>query len=163
MAVHSIKAVQKIPVPVQQAWDFFSDPGNLKVITPDNMALRVLSKHTDEKMYPGQIIEYKVSPLWRISFYWMTEITEVKEKEFFIDEQRKGPYKMWHHEHYFKEIEGGTEITDIVHYRNPGWVAGNIVNQLFIRRKLRRLFEYRFRKVEELFGRWREQLPEISF
>jgi ligand-binding SRPBCC domain-containing protein len=162
MVMHSIKAVQKIPVSLGEAWDFFSDPANLKVITPDSMRFRVISEHTGEKMFAGQILEYKLRPLWGIPLYWMTEITEVKPKEFFADKQRKGPYKLWYHRHYFREIEGGVEMTDIVQYKNPAWIAGRVLNRLFIRRKLRELFEYRFRKVEELFGEWKDQRPEIT-
>lgn len=154
MAIYTLKAVQRIPVSLEQAWDFFSNPANLHIITPDDMGFKVISKYQEEKMYSGQIIEYKVKPLFNISLYWQTEILEVKDKEFFVDIQRKGPYKMWRHEHYFKEIEGGVEMTDIIRYQNPFGVLGMIANRLFIKRKLAGIFEYRRKKVEELFGAW---------
>ena len=154
MAAHSIKTIQKIPVSLDKAWNFFSNPANLQAITPDNMGFKVISKHQGDKMYAGQIIEYKVKPLLGIPIYWMTEITQVNDKEYFIDEQRFGPYTLWHHQHHFKAIEGGVEMMDIVHYKNPLWVFGKLANALFVRKQLKGIFEYRFKKVEELFGAW---------
>jgi ligand-binding SRPBCC domain-containing protein len=154
MAAHSIKTVQKIPVSLDRAWDFFSNPANLQTITPDNMAFKVISKHQGDTMYAGQIIEYTVKPLLGIPLYWMTEITQVKDKEYFIDEQRFGPYSLWHHQHHFKAIDGGVEMTDIVHYKNPLWILGKLANTLFVQKQLKGIFSYRFKKVEELFGKW---------
>ena len=154
MAVNSIKTVQKIPVSLQVAWDFFSNPANLQAITPVELNFIIISRHPGEKMYPGQILEYKVRPILGISLYWMTEITQVQEKELFIDQQRKGPFRMWHHQHHFLTIDGGVQMTDIVHYKSPLWLPGNLVNFLFIRKKLKEIFEYRFQKIEELFGKW---------
>lgn len=159
MATFSIKTVQKIPVDIETAWAFFSNPDNLQKITPTNVGFNVLSKHHGDKMYPGQIIEYKVSPVMGIPVYWMTEITHVKDKEFFVDEQRFGPYKMWHHQHHFKIIDGGVEMTDIVHYRNPLGFLGIIANALFVKAKLTQIFQYRIKIVEELFGKWSTDQP----
>lgn len=157
MAVHSIKTVQKIPVSLSKAWSFFSDSGNLQAITPGNMRFKIISKHHGKKMYAGQLIEYKVSPVLHIPLFWMTEITHVEEGKYFIDEQRKGPYCLWHHQHHFREIDGGIEMTDIVHYKNPLGFIGELANPLFVKNKLKRIFEYRFRKVEEIFGQWEKQ------
>lgn len=154
MATFSIKTVQHIPVTLEQAWDFFSNPANLQTITPDGMGFRVISKHHGTRMYAGQLIEYKVKPVLNIPIYWMTEITQVQHQEYFIDEQRYGPYNLWHHQHHFKAVEGGVEMTDIVHYRIPLGFLGNIANALFVRKKLKGIFEYRYHKVEELFGKW---------
>lgn len=154
MPVHSFKTIQKIPVSLPTAWGFFSNPDNLQILTPAEMDFKVISKHHDEKMYAGQIIEYRVRPVLRIPLYWMTEITQVKDKEYFIDEQRFGPYRFWHHQHHFKAIEGGVEMTDIIHYQNPLWFLGRIMNSFFVRKKVEKIFEYRFKKVEELFGQW---------
>jgi len=154
MAAHSIKTVQKIPVSLDKAWDFFSNPANLQAITPENMGFTVISKHHGDTMYAGQIIEYKVRPVLNIPIYWMTEITQVKDKEYFIDEQRYGPYSLWHHQHHFKAIDGGVEMTDIVHYKNPFWILGKIANSLFVQKKLESIFDYRFKKVEKIFGKW---------
>lgn len=158
MAAHSIKTVQKIPISLDKAWEYFSNPANLQSITPENMGFKVISKHHGEKMYAGQIIEYSVKPVMNISIYWMTEITQVKDKEYFIDEQRFGPYTLWHHQHHFKAIEGGVEMTDIVHYKNPFWIFGRIANTLFVKNKLKSIFDFRFKKVEEMFGKWADVL-----
>jgi ligand-binding SRPBCC domain-containing protein len=157
MAAHSIKTVQKIPISLEMAWDFFSNPANLQAITPENMGFKVISKHHGDTMYVGQIIEYTVKPVLGVPFYWMTEITHVKDSSYFIDEQRFGPYSLWHHQHHFKAIEGGVEMTDIVHYKNPMWLFGRIANTLFVQKKLKGIFDYRFKKVEELFGVWKEK------
>jgi ligand-binding SRPBCC domain-containing protein len=154
MATHTLTNIQKIPITLQQAWDFYSDHANLHALTPPQMKFQVISQHHDEKLYPGQIMEYKVSPIPGIPLYWMTEITHVAAPEYFVDEQRRGPYSFWQHQHHFKAIEGGVEMTDIVHYRNPLWLLGELAHVLFIKRKLLSIFEYRFHKVEELFGKW---------
>jgi ligand-binding SRPBCC domain-containing protein len=154
MPVYSLKTVQKIPIDINKAWDFFSSPANLSTITPAEMKFNIISKHHGEKMYAGQIIEYTVSPVSGIKLYWMTEITHVQPMDFFIDEQRYGPYAMWHHQHHFKAIEGGVEMTDIVHYKNPLGILGKMANGIFVRPKLRGIFEFRFDKVEALFGKW---------
>ncbi|MBK7433153.1 MAG: SRPBCC family protein [Chitinophagaceae bacterium] len=150
--VYSIKTVQQIPVSLEKAWDFFSSPANLQTITPDNLGFRIISKHHGEIMYPGQIIEYTVRPLLGIPLYWMTEITHVEDQQYFVDEQRFGPYRMWHHQHHFKAIEGGVEMTDIVHYKLPLWLLGDIANSVLVKKQLKGIFDYRFRKVEDLFG-----------
>ncbi|HEX7848076.1 MAG TPA: SRPBCC family protein [Chitinophagaceae bacterium] len=163
MAVYSLKAVQKIPASLSEVWAVFSTPANLHRITPEEMKFKTISAPTNEKIHKGQVIEYRVSPLMGIPLYWMTEITVVEAETFFIDEQRKGPYALWRHQHFFKEIEGGVEMTDLIHYKNPLWVLGDLANALFIKRKLRQLFEYRFYKVEEIFDKWHElQFPNIQ-
>jgi ligand-binding SRPBCC domain-containing protein len=161
--VYSLKTVQRLPISIEQAWDFFSKPDNLKDITPPNLGFHILSKHHGPRMYPGQIIEYKVSPVLGIPLYWMTEITHVQDFRFFVDEQRFGPYSFWHHQHHFAPIEGGVEMTDIVHYKLPLWVLGDIANMLFVRSQLRQIFEFRFRKAEELFGSWPGQQAHVQF
>jgi ligand-binding SRPBCC domain-containing protein len=115
------------------------------------MGFYIISKHHGAKMYPGQIIEYTVKPLFGIPLYWMTEITHVEEGKYFVDEQRFGPYSLWHHQHHFREVPGGVEMTDIVHYKIPLWILGDIANALFVRQQLQGIFDYRYKKVEELF------------
>ncbi len=163
--VYSLKATQKIPVDIETAWDFFSKPENLNAITPKKLGFKILniSKAYKEAMYAGQIIEYNVKPLLGIPLYWMTEITQVKDKEFFIDEQRFGPYKLWHHQHHFKQIENGIEMTDIVHYKIPYWFAGDIANALIVRKQLKEIFEYRFKMIEEKYGKWSTNEGSIQF
>jgi ligand-binding SRPBCC domain-containing protein len=154
MPAHSFKAVQNIPVKLQEAWSFFSDPANLPLITPPEMSFEIISRYHGEKMYPGQIIEYYVAPVAGIKMYWMTEITHVQDLKFFIDEQRYGPYAMWHHQHHFVEISGGIEMTDIIHYKNPLGFIGDLADGVLVRPRLKKIFDFRFRKVEEIFGKW---------
>jgi ligand-binding SRPBCC domain-containing protein len=154
MASHTIKAVQQIPASTEQVWDFFADHANLQRITPANLQFQVISKHHADRIYPGQIIEYTLKPFLGITVYWMTEITHVVPGKFFVDEQRKGPYTMWHHQHHFNPIEGGTEMTDIVHYKNPFGIIGNFANSLFVKKQVDAIFDYRFKKIEEIFGKW---------
>lgn len=143
-----------MPINMEQAWDFFSNPANLSAITPAHMGFEILSKHHGARMYPGQIIEYKVRPVLGIPLYWMTEITHVVDRKLFVDEQRFGPYTLWHHQHHFTEIEGGVEMVDIVHYKLPLGFLGDIAQLLFVRRQLEGIFNYRFAAVEQRFGKW---------
>lgn len=152
--VYSLKTVQRIPVSPEKAWNFFSDPANLQTITPGNMGFTIISQHQGHRMYPGQVIEYKVKPVAGIPLYWMTEITHVQGGSYFVDEQRFGPYSLWHHQHHFKSIEGGVEMTDIVHYKIPFWILGDLAHLLFVKKKLETIFQFRYQKVEELFGKW---------
>lgn len=151
--VYSLKFVQNIPVNIDVAWNFFSDPKNLAEITPGNMGFNVISKHHGEKIYPGQLIEYTVSPVLNIPLYWMTEITHIADKKYFVDEQRFGPYSLWHHQHHFTITNEGVEMTDIVHYKLPLWFLGDIANSLFVAKKLKQIFDYRFEKIGQLFIR----------
>lgn len=152
--VYNLKMVQRIPVTLKDAWNFFSQPANLQQITPGNMHFNIISKHHESEMYAGQIIEYKVKPFLGIEMYWMTEITHVEQLKYFVDEQRYGPYEMWHHQHHFIEINGGVEMTDIVHYKIPYWIFGDIANELFVKDQLDKIFNFRLRKVEDLFGKY---------
>ncbi|RYY17118.1 MAG: hypothetical protein EOO04_25910 [Chitinophagaceae bacterium] len=164
MAVYSLKSVQRIPVPVTEIWDFFSSPQNLPDLTPSTLGFKVISKHHGPKIYQGQVIEYKVSPLFGIPLYWMTEITHVDPLKYFVDEQRYGPYSMWHHQHHFRPIEGGVEMTDIVHYKNPLWILGDIANTIIVKKKLQEIFGFRYDAVAKRFGKWpgEEMMLEFS-
>jgi ligand-binding SRPBCC domain-containing protein len=159
---HTLKTVQKLPISIDEAWEFFSNPSNLAKITPSNLGFKILSKYHGEKMYAGQIIEYTVKPLLGIPMYWMTEITQVKDKEFFIDNQRYGPYSLWHHQHHFKIIDGGVEMTDIIHYKIPLGFLGNIMNGILVKSELRKIFTYRFEKANEVLGEWKGQTLDIQ-
>jgi len=153
MAVYTLERVQRLPISLEEAWAFFSSPLNLREITPSYMRFEVLSDPKwVGKMYPGQIITYTVRPLWGIPLFWMTEITHVREGEFFVDEQRVGPYALWHHQHHFKPIEGGVEMTDLVHYRLPLGILGDLAQRLFVHRQLEEIFDYRYRVLEQRFG-----------
>jgi ligand-binding SRPBCC domain-containing protein len=154
MSVHQLKIIQRIPVSLDTAWDFFSHPKNLDKLTPEHLRLKYTNELFGDEMYPGQVITYKVKPVLGIPLFWMTEITHVREKQFFVDEQRFGPYSFWHHQHHFKAIEGGVEMTDLIHYKVPGWLLGDLANKLFIRLQLEKIFKFRHQRVEDLFGRW---------
>jgi ligand-binding SRPBCC domain-containing protein len=154
MAFYQLHTTQKIPATIDQVWEFISSPENLKEITPPHMGFDITSSGLPEIMYPGMIISYKVSPLLGIKMTWVTEITHVKEKEFFVDEQRIGPYALWHHQHRIEPIEGGVLMTDIVSYKPPMGFLGKVANALFIRKQLEGIFEYREKAVERIFGRF---------
>ena len=152
--MHRLETVQKLPISLEKAWAYFSSPQNLKEITPDEMGFKVLTPNLPEKMYTGIFISYLVKPLLGIPITWVTEITHIQEEVFFVDEQRLGPYQIWHHQHFFKKIEGGVEMRDIVDYRLPLGVFGKWVNALFIGNRVKKIFDYRRSKLVELFGRY---------
>lgn len=106
-----------------------------------------------DKMHEGMIITYKVKPVLGIPLNWMTEITHIHDKVYFVDEQRFGPYDLWHHQHWFKAIDGGVEMQDIVNYKIPFGFLGDIANSIFVRKQLKGIFDYRFNKLEQMFGK----------
>jgi ligand-binding SRPBCC domain-containing protein len=152
--MHTLKTVQNVPISLDEAWEFFSSPKNLAKITPSEMGF-IIKTELPEKMYAGMFIQYTVTPLLGIPLTWVTEITQVKEKEFFIDEQRVGPYSIWHHQHFFKEIPGGVECTDIVDYKVPLGFLGKLVHPIIVKPKLNEIFEFRRKKLIELFGEYK--------
>jgi ligand-binding SRPBCC domain-containing protein len=152
MAFYQLIKTQKLPTTIDSIWDFISSPYNLKEITPEQMGFTVTSNTGIKKMYPGMIITYKVSPLLGITLNWVTEITHIRDKEYFVDEQRIGPYTMWHHEHKIEPIEGGILMTDIVTYQPPFGILGAIANSLFIKNQLQQIFDYRILALEKKFG-----------
>lgn len=150
--MHILKTVQRLPISIEEAWDFFSSPKNLKTITPPYMGFDITSGGED-KMYAGQIITYKVKPILGIPMEWVTEITHVQEPYYFVDEQRFGPYALWHHKHFFQPIPGGIEMQDVVHYKIPLGIIGKAVNQIYIKNKLKEIFDYRYNTLEKMFGK----------
>ncbi len=153
MAVYLIQQSQIIPATMDEVWQFISSPANLKHITPEYMGFDIVTPNLPEKMYPGMIITYKVSPLLGIKTTWVTEITHVLEGKYFVDEQRVGPYKMWHHQHHIKPVDKGVLMTDIVHYQPPLGFLGAMANRIIIRKKLNEIFSYRTERLEETFGK----------
>ena len=151
MATFTFQFVQRLPIELEKAWSFFCNPSNLQLITPLYMDFRIISQPATT-IYPGQLIQYKVKPIAGISVYWMTEITHVENMKYFIDEQRYGPYQFWHHQHHFNEINGGVEMIDIIHYRNPLGLLGSLANKLFVKKQLEYVFKYRFKQIEKMFG-----------
>jgi ligand-binding SRPBCC domain-containing protein len=152
MAFYKLNKTQKLAASLDDIWDFISAPCNLKEITPDYMGFIVTSNNGSEKMYPGMIITYKVSPLLGIKLNWMTEITHIKDYEYFVDEQKIGPYSIWHHEHKIEQIDGGVLMTDIVTYQPPLGLIGAIANSLIIKNQLKQIFDYRSIALEKKFG-----------
>ncbi len=156
MAFYQLHTTQKLPATIQEVWDFISSPANLKEITPPHMGFIVTSNTGSQKMYPGMIITYKVSPLLGIKLDWMTEITHVRDFEYFVDEQRIGPYSIWHHQHKIEPIEGGVLMTDIVTYEPPFGILGAIANTLIIKSQLKQIFDYRTIALEKRFGTYKD-------
>ncbi|OSY87854.1 SRPBCC domain-containing protein [Tenacibaculum holothuriorum] len=150
--IYTLSTEQVLKVPIAQAWSFFSMPQNLSKITPSHMGFDITST-VDSKVYAGQIITYRVGILPGVKSNWVTEITQVKEQEFFIDEQRFGPYKMWHHEHWFEELpNGNTLMKDKISYKIPFGFLGHIAQSVFIKKQLKGIFEHRFSTLEKLFN-----------
>src|ERR1035437_931929 len=142
---------QFLPIPIEEAWHFFSTPKNLNDITPDDMVFEIISELPDT-MYEGLFINYRLKPFLNIPMNWCTEITHIKELDYFIDEQRIGPYKIWHHEHHFKPVNGGVMMTDLLHYDIGKSVFGWLAGVLFVHRKVRGIFEFRKKALEIQFG-----------
>lgn len=154
MPFYQFTTTQKIPVDVNEIWRFISAPQNLKEITPEYMGFNITNNIVEGLMYPGLIITYKVSPIFNVKLNWMTEITHVKDLEYFVDEQKIGPYKLWHHQHRIEAIEGGVLMTDIVTYHPPLGFLGSIANTLFIKKKLKEIFDFRTLALEKRFGKF---------
>lgn len=153
MKVYNLTRTQILPISVAEAWDFFSTPKNLSKITPEHMGFEILYISGGEKAYAGQIIRYNVSVLPGIKMHWVTEITQVKEGVHFIDEQRFGPYALWHHQHHFKAVPGGVEMTDEVNYAIPFGILGRLAHSLFVGGEVNRIFDHRYHILEKYFGK----------
>ena len=154
MKIYTKKSIQKIPISLDEAWEFLSNPKNLKIITPEYMGF-IIESGADRPMFPGQIIQYIVTPVMGIKTKWVTEITHVQDKKYFVDEQRFGPYSLWHHKHFLREIAGGVEMEDIIDYKIPlGWL-GQMIHPFLVKPKLDEIFEYRRNKLIELFGEFK--------
>lgn len=149
--MHKLKQEQFLPVTLDEAWEFFATPKNLNAVTPKDLVFEITSEVPD-KMYEGLILTYRISPMAGVKLNWCTEITHIRDNQFFVDEQRKGPYNIWHHEHHFKAVAGGVEMTDIVTYVLPFGILGKLVHPWLVKPKLEQIFSYRFKKVDELFG-----------
>ena len=161
--VYSLFSRQHVPATLDEVWAFFSDARNLLAVTPPHLNLKVTNEVWGQTVYAGQVMTYKVKPLLGIPLSWMTEITHVEEKSYFVDEQRKGPYKLWHHQHHFRAVEGGVEMTDLVHYRLPFGPLGSIAHGLIVKEELEKIFTYRYQKIVELFGEWKGGKMELRF
>lgn len=146
-----LERTQILPVSIDEAWAFFSNPANLSKITPPYMDFRITSPPASET-YAGQIITYTVRPFFRVAVNWTSEITQLDRPNFFIDEQRFGPYRFWHHQHRFREVEGGVEVCDLVHYLLAHDQLAALINRLFVAPRLKRIFDYRCRALKDIFS-----------
>ena len=153
MAFHHFERIKFLPVDLDTAWNFFSSPHNLSQITPAYMQMDVKYQSGGYKAYAGQIITYTVKPVLGIPLNWMTEITHVNQKEYFVDEQRFGPYALWHHTHFFKPVDGGVEMTDIVNYKMPFGFIGELAHILFVKKQVADIFDYRNQRLEIIFAK----------
>ena len=152
MAFYQFQKQQKIRTTIDEIWEFISSPANLKEITPDYMGFDIKTKDLPDKMYAGMVINYEVSPLLGIKTTWVTEITQVIDKKYFVDEQRVGPYSLWHHQHIIELLEDGILMTDIVSYQPPFGFLGALANKLIIKNKLNEIFNFRTKAIEKRFG-----------
>ena len=150
--MNQFKTKQILDTNLDDAWIFLSNPKNLKKITPPYMGFNIISGD-DKSMYPGQIIEYILTPILNIPFKWVTEITHVKKGEYFVDEQRFGPYNFWHHKHFIRKTENGIEMEDIVDYKLPFSIIGKLIHYLYLERKVNEIFSFRRKKLDEIFNK----------
>jgi len=140
-----------LPITLQEAWDFFSTPNNLNKITPEDMIFKITST-VPKKMYAGLLITYKITPLLNIPLEWVTEITHIEEPHYFVDELRKGPYRIWHHEHHFKATKEGTLMTDILYYDVGKSIFGWLAEKIYVDSKVKQIFKFREQKLIEIFS-----------
>ena len=152
MKIFRLEKSINLPITIEECWQFFSSPKNLKVITPVYMGFNIIDVE-ETSMYPGQIIKYNVTPLFGINMKWVTEISHAEKNKFFVDEQRFGPYKFWHHKHIFKVIDGGVKVIDILDYALPFGFLGVLFHPYLIKPKLDEIFNYREKKLIEIFGK----------
>jgi len=152
MKLYSLKTTIDLPISIEEAWRYFSDPKNLSKITPPDLQMKITSEVVDN-IYAGMIITYTVKPILGIPVNWVTEITQVNQPYLFIDEQRLGPYRFWHHQHHFQAIEGGTRIQDQVHYALPFGLLGSIMNRFKVSYQLQQIFAHRRQILENTFGK----------
>ena len=151
MKIKVIETTCFIPAELATVWTFFSNPANLNAITPPELKFEILSDIENKEMHSGMIIRYNIRPLMNIPMSWTTEITHCHDQQFFVDEQRFGPYAFWHHQHHFKAVEGGVEMTDIVHYA-VGWgILGKIASWVYVDRQLQHIFDFRNIEIKKIF------------
>lgn len=154
--MYSLETFQRLPISLDQAWQFFSSPSNLNSITPPELGFEILTGfRPGDSMYAGMVIRYRISLFGFIPMHWVTEITHVRDSAYFVDEQRFGPYAFWHHQHFFRAVEGGVEMRDLVHYKLPLGPLGRLAHILFVKKQLQSIFNFRFKELEKKFGTMR--------
>jgi len=149
--MHELRTSLVLPISLDEAWSFFSVPDNLDDITPPDMGFEILTTN-EKRTYAGQIIRYRVRPLFNLPMTWVTEITHCEDRQYFVDEQRFGPYAMWHHQHHFKEVEGGVQMDDILHYKLKGGALGAWLTGWLVHGRVKAIFEHRSKVLLERFG-----------
>ena len=151
MKIYTLHKHQKLPITLHQAWEFLCNPANLSKLTPKEMNMKIISG-ADKPMYAGQVLQYSVTPLPGFKTKWVSEITHYEHKKYFVDDQLYGPYAFWHHKHFVHEIDGGVEIEDIIDYKVPFGVLGQILHPLLVKPKLEAIFNHRKEQMEKIFG-----------
>ena len=151
MSVFQYKAEQFLPIDIEKAWDFFSSPKNLSVITPPEMGFKILTELNGKEIHDGMLIDYTVKPLLGIAMHWQTKIRDVEKYKVFADIQLKGPYKSWEHTHTFEEINNGVLMKDIINYELPFGFIGDIAHTLLVKKKIENIFAYRKSVLEKIF------------
>ena len=151
MKIYRLTRTQTLRLSIEEAWDFFAAPQNLQQITPPDLDFKIMT--ADEgPMYAGMMITYRIKPMFAIPITWVTEITHAEAPHYFVDEQRFGPYRFWHHQHKFRATTSGVEMDDIVHYALPmGWL-GRVAHAMVIKKQLETIFDHRFHKLERMCG-----------
>ncbi|HED30865.1 MAG TPA: cyclase [Prosthecochloris aestuarii] len=152
MTTQTLTYTQFIPAPIEEVWSFFSNPANLKKITPPDMQFTIVSRPETTELFEGMRISYRLAPLLNLPVGWVTQITSVDKPVMFEDEQVEGPYEYWHHKHTFTAVEGGVRMTDRISYRLPYGAVGEMIDTLVIHRRLEEVFAYRRRRISEIFG-----------
>jgi ligand-binding SRPBCC domain-containing protein len=151
MKLERLHTIQRLPVQIEEAWDFFTSPKNVGLITPPWLDFRMISD-PPEYLHPGTLVASEIRPVPGISIQWISEITHIRPPHFYITEQRVGPFKLWHHEHYFRVAEEGIEVEDIVYYGLYLGPVGSLAHDLYVRKKLHEVFTHRARAIEQRFG-----------
>ncbi len=152
MKTYKLTGTIKLPISIEEAWDFFSNPNNLGKIMPTEMNFQVI-EGASLPLYEGQIIQYTVTPLPLLTTTWISEINHINKPHFFVDTQLEGPYKLWHHKHFLETTPTGTKITDIVHYQVPFGILGRLLHPIIIKPKLDKIFKYRNHQINTLFSK----------
>lgn len=152
--MYKLHKTQKVPITLQEAWDFLKSPKNLEKMTPAEMGFKIIDG-ADRPTYAGQLISYEVTPLFGIKTKWVSKITQVENLNYFTDEQLYGPYALWHHTHFIKEIKGGVEMEDLIYYKVPFGFLGRLVHPIIVKPQLDKIFEFRSQKLVELFGEFK--------
>jgi ligand-binding SRPBCC domain-containing protein len=151
MKIYTLHKSQKLPISLDTAWEFLCNPANLSKLTPSEMNMKIISG-ADRPMYAGQVLQYTVTPVAGIKTKWVSEITQFEDKKYFVDVQLYGPYAFWHHKHFIHEIDGGVEMEDVIDYKVPLGLLGQLVHPILVKPKLEEIFNYRKTQLEALFG-----------